>query len=125
MAIELSLDTVNEMAQEDYADIAIPLPSGEAAILVHPLRMSDENRKELMGYFKALEKDAEKDTKKDADEAGEDEAEDVDVVSQAQDLLRIIVDGSPDELFEALRDDATKYQAVVKFYFEAVNPGEA
>lgn len=121
MAIELSLDTVNEMAQEDYADIAIPLPSGEAATLVHPLRMSDENRKELMGYFKALEKDVEKD----ADEAEESEAEDADVISQAQDLLRIIVDGSPDGLFEALRGDATQYQAVVKFYFETVNPGEA
>jgi len=125
LAIELSLDTVNEMAQEDYADIAIPLPSGETATLVHPLRMSDENRKELMGYFKALEKDVEKDAKKGADEAEESEAEDADVISQAQDLLRIIVDGSPDGLFEALRGDATQYQAVVKFYFETVNPGEA
>ena len=51
--------------------------------------------------------------------------EDADVISQAQDLLRIIVDGSPDGLFEALRGDATQYQAVVKFYFETVNPGEA
>lgn len=120
MAIELSLDAVDEMAQEDYADVIIPLPSGNAALLAHPLRMSDEKRASLADYFQDLQESD--------DAEGEDSAKslaDGDLVSQAQDLLRILVDGDPGELFEALADDATKYQAVVKFYFEAANPGEA
>lgn len=125
MAIELSLDTVDQLAQEDYADIVIPLPSGGAATLVHPLRMEDEQRDKLTDYFKDLQEAAEAAEKDGAEEADEAEESDADMIEQAQDLLRIIVAGDPDDLFAALGRDATKYQTVVKFYFETVKPGEA
>lgn len=123
MAIELSLDAVDQLAQEDYADIAIPLPSGEAVTLVHPLRMEDEQRDKLTGYFKELQEAAE--AEESGAEAGEAEGSDADMIEQAQELLRIIVAENADDLFAALGRDATKYQTVVKFYFETVQPGEA
>lgn len=123
MAIELSLDAVDNLAQEDYADIAIPLPSGEAVTLVHPLRMTDENRKALTDYFESVEKESESEAGE--EEESDDKSEDLDLVGQAQELLTILVDGDPSDLFDALAGDVTKYQAIVKFYFEKANPGEA
>lgn len=122
MAIELSLDAVDNLAQEDYADIAIPLPSGEAVTLVHPLRMTDENRKALTDYFESVEKESKGEA---GEEESDDKSEDLDLVGQAQELLTILVDGDPSGLFDALAGDVTKYQAIVKFYFEKANPGEA
>ena len=120
MAIELSLDTVDQLAQADYADVAIPLPTGQVITLIHPLRMEDEQRKELAAYFKVLGETAE------AAEKGETDAEeDEDPIEQMQDLLRLVVAGNADDLFAAVGRDATKYQAITKFYFETVQPGEA
>ncbi len=120
MAIELSLDTIDELAQDDYADVIIPLASGQAVTLVHPLRMADEQREKLVSYFKELEESAEEDA--DAEASTESEA---DMIEHMQGLLRIAIADGADDLFSALGRDATKYQTVVKFYFEKANPGEA
>lgn len=126
MAIELSLDTVDQLAQQDYADIEIPLPSGGAVTLIHPLRMEDEQRDKLSDYFKELQKAEEAGADEGAEsESEEGEKSDADMIEQAQALLRIIVAERADDLFAALGRDATKYQTVVKFYFETVQPGEA
>lgn len=129
MAIELSLDAVDELAQDDYADVVIPLPSGQAVVLVHPLRMEDEKREALETYMKKLGDEAKAaKARAEAREAGEevDEPEEkADDIDQAQELIRIVGTGDTDELFEKLGRDSTRYQAIVGFYFEKVTPGEA
>lgn len=134
MAIELSLDTVDELAQENYADIIIPLPGGSAVTLVHPLRMSDEQREDFEAYFSDVRDVVEKSKARAAAlEAGEeledepeDEAEKADAIEQSSELLNLIAEGQDaSALIEALKGDLTKHQAVITFYFETVNPGEA
>lgn len=123
MAIELNLDTVDQLAQDNYSDIVIPLPGGTAATLLHPLRLSDEKRDELQDYFKDIRPEEAEEVE--GEDAEETEAEKVDMLEQLQGLLRIIASGDADELFAAVGTDLTKYQAIVTFYFETVNPGEA
>lgn len=133
MAIELSLDAVDELAQDDYADIVIPLPSGQAVTLVHPLRMEDEQRKALETYMKRLGEEAEAakaakaraEAGEEVDEEAEGSEEQPDDIEQAQELIRIVSTGDTDELFERLGRDSTRYQSIVGFYFEKVTPGEA
>ena len=120
MAIELSLDTIDELAQDSYADVVIPLTSGKAITLTHPLRMADEQREKFASYFKELEK-----SEKEGDDAEASAESEIDMIEQMQGLLRIAVAEDADDLFSALGRDATKYQTVIGFYFEKANPGEA
>lgn len=131
MAIELNLDTIDQLAQDDYADIVIPLAGGETATLVHVLRLEDEKRDELNAFFKDIKPEknaegAEAEASEDADEDA-DEEDAKGALEQAQDLLRIVAKSGDeaDALFAALGRDMTKYQAVVTFYMEKAQPGEA
>lgn len=126
MAKELSLDTITEIAQEDYADIVIPLLDGQAVTLLHPMRLSDEKRDELVAFFEVEASDGEEPAEKAKPEDGSDE-EPKSALEHMQGLLRIVSATEPEAelLFEALAGDLTKHQAVVKFYMESANPGEA
>ena len=129
MAIELNLDTIDQLAQDDYADIVVPLGGGKATTLVHVLRLEDEKRDELDAFFKSIKSP---DDESEGDEPEDDSDEAVDEkgnksLEQAQELLRIVAksDEEADALFAALGKDMTKYQATVNFYMEKAQPGEA
>lgn len=124
MAIELNLDTIDQLAQDDYADIVVPLGGGKATTLVHVLRLEDEKRDELDAFFKSI-KSPDDESEDDSDEAAAEKGNKS--LEQAQELLRIVAksDEEADDLFAALGKDMTKYQATVNFYMEKAQPGEA
>lgn len=128
MAIEITLDSITDEAQDGFPDVVVPLGGGNAVTLLHPFRLSDEKRDELNAYFKSGEsEDDEGADDTDTDDEAESAEDRADAKEQVVELLAIVAETTEglNALCEALGDDLTKYQAITKLYMESVQPGEA
>lgn len=105
-----SLDDIREAADLKYASTDIALGDGETVVMVNPLRLSKEKRKELMSIQDIID--------------GEEEIDQEDVLRNA---IRLVSEdeGPAEKLIELVGDDLGVLAEIFSKYTEKNQVGEA
>jgi hypothetical protein len=119
----LTLDDINEAADEQYGHLEIPLGGGSVVKLINPLRLSDAKRKELKAWMKPV--DAAIKAEENGEEASEDDEDNA--FDKAAELIHIVAEtaAQAEKLVKALGRDQAKLKIVIEAYFDKESAGKA
>lgn len=127
MANVFSLDSLREAAQEEFADLEIPVSDTKTIKLLNPLRLSEEQRDEIREFFNQLG-DAEEDEEVEGGEAKEgDDEEAVTMFDIIKEILVRVAETREDGdfLIESIGDDRPLLLVVFNRWSDRTQAGEA
>ena len=111
MSFTVTLDDIKEAAEKRFGNVEVPLDESTVVVLRNPLRLSDEERAELVGMQDR------------ANEAEESE----DQSKYFEEMLLIVADSKTKarRLIDSFNGDLTEMVTLVQLYQEHTQMGEA